>query len=65
MGLLIKSEISACEAVLYVNGQPGSGDNELCWQTSGLGPVTGTNYAQIAYKTGAKGGCKASYNATP
>lgn len=60
--LAICNENALCESVLYVQSA-GSADDQLCWQTSGLGPVTGTGYAQIAYKTGNKGKCSASYTA--
>lgn len=58
--LAICNENALCESVLYVSAS-GTADDQLCWQTSGLGPVTGTGYAQIAYKTDAKGKCTQSY----
>jgi hypothetical protein len=56
----ICDENSLCEAVLYVSGS-GTADDNICWQTSNLGPTTGSGYAQISYKGTCSGKCSASY----
>lgn len=58
--LKVCDENSLCESVLYV-AEAGSADSQLCWQTSGLGPITGEGYAQIAYKGQCSGKCSQSY----
>ncbi|ETN42368.1 uncharacterized protein HMPREF1541_01522 [Cyphellophora europaea CBS 101466] len=50
-----------CEATLWVD-DASSKDYHHCWQTSGLGPVTGAGKARISYKGQATGKCSASYS---